>query len=240
MSVGSLLGRCAIVTGATGGLGRAVTRALLEDGAHCVIAYGTQSSPADVDAAFGGHAYSYDAVPVDVTDVDSVDRLVELVLDTRGRVDILAHLVGGYQGGTLVQDTTIDQWRHMIDLNLTAAFICFRAVLPAMLARNYGRIIGVSSRSAVRVSTGVSGYTASKAALLSLISCIAEENHTTNVTANAILPSVIDTPANRASMPRAKFDQWPKPEAIADVVRFLASEQSALISGAALPVFGHA
>jgi NAD(P)-dependent dehydrogenase (short-subunit alcohol dehydrogenase family) len=233
-------GRTAIVTGGTGGLGHAVTRALLEDGAHCVITHSPNTTSAEVDAAFGGQGFSYVAMRADVTDVESVGEVVRHLLEERGRIDILAHLVGGYLGGKSVQDTAIEEWRKMIDLNLTSAFVCFRAVLPAMIARNYGRIIGVSSRSAVRISEGVAGYAAAKAALLTLISTVAEENHTTNITANAVLPSIIDTPANRAAMPHAKYERWPTPEQIADVVRFLASEKSALVSGAAIPVFGHA
>ncbi len=237
---GKLQGQTAIVTGGTGGLGPAVIHALLEDGAHCVITHGARTSPATLDAEYAGRGFSYTAAPVDVTDVNAVDALVRRVLDERGQIDILAHLVGGYLGGKNVQETTIEDWRRMIDLNLTSAFICFRAVLPPMIARNYGRIIAVSSRSAVRISPGVSGYTAAKAALLSLVSSIAEENHTSNITANAVVPSIIDTPANRASMPGAKHDRWPKPEQVADVIRFLASEQSRLVNGAAVPVYGQA
>src|SRR5258708_7680326 len=100
----TLTGRTAIVTGGTGGLGHAVTRALLEDGAHCVIAHSAQSTSADIDAEFGGHGFSFSAALVDVIDATSVDALVKLVLDERGRIDIMAHLVGGYQGGKPVQD----------------------------------------------------------------------------------------------------------------------------------------
>jgi NAD(P)-dependent dehydrogenase (short-subunit alcohol dehydrogenase family) len=177
---------------------------------------------------------------VDVLDQAAVEALVRSVLSERGQIDILAHLVGGYMGGKDVQDMSFEDWRRMFDLNVNSAFICFKAVLPAMQARNYGRIIAVGSRSAVRISPGVSGYTAAKAALLALVECVAEENLERDVTANVVLPSIIDTASNRAAMPKANHGAWPKPEQIAEVFRFLAGERSGLVSGAAIPVYGHA
>ncbi|MDB5074982.1 MAG: short-chain dehydrogenase/reductase [Chloroflexi bacterium] len=235
-----LEGRTAIVTGGTGGLGPAVARALLEAGAHCVITFKSKSRADELDTELAGHGYSYTLQSVDILDQNAVDAMVRGVLSECGQIDILAHLVGGYMGGNEVQDMPLADWRLMFDLNVNSAFIAFKAVLPAMQARNYGRIIAVGSRSAVRISPGVSGYTASKAALLALVESVAEENHARDVTANAVLPSIIDTALNRAAMPKANRDTWPKPEQIAEVFRFLASDRSGLVSGAAIPVYGHA
>jgi NAD(P)-dependent dehydrogenase (short-subunit alcohol dehydrogenase family) len=235
-----LAGSTAIVTGGTGGLGPAVARALLEAGAHCVVTYNSQASAERLDEALKGMGFSYVLRAVDVLNQEAVDALMRSVVSERGEIDILAHLVGGYVGGKDVQDISFDDWRKMFDLNVNSAFICFRSVLPAMQARNYGRIIAVGSRSAVRISSGVSGYTASKAALLALVESVAEENRMRDITANTVLPSIIDTAANRSAMPNANHDAWPKPEEIAEVIRFLASRKSGLVSGAAIPVYGQA
>ena len=230
----------AIVTGGTGALGQAVTLSLLEAGARVIVPYRVAAQRELLETEAGEYGTQLMLVDLDVMDASAVEGLVSGIMSDHGRLDILAHLVGGYRGGTDVQDLGLGEWREMLDANLTSAFICCRAVLPVMRERRYGRIIAVSSRAAVRPSSGISAYTASKAGLLAFIECIAEENHRQKITANAVLPSVIDTAANRAAMPNAKFDQWPKPKEIAAVIRFLAGPESSLISGAAIPVYGRA
>jgi NAD(P)-dependent dehydrogenase (short-subunit alcohol dehydrogenase family) len=235
-----LSGKTAIITGGTGGLGKAVTRTLVDAGAFCIVTFQAQAEADDLAASLGAGSRSVAFRKADVLDEGSVDAVTRSVLDDRGQIDILAHLVGGYVGGKDVQELSLEEWRRLFDLNVTSAFLSIRAVLPAMQARDYGRIVVVGARSAVRPSPGVSAYTASKAALLVLIGSVAEENHARDLTANAVLPSIIDTPANRQAMPKAKHDSWPKSEQVADVIQFLVGAQSALINGAAIPVFGKA
>lgn len=236
----SLMGRVALITGATGGLGRAVTRALAEDGAHVYATFQRAEEREALERLVPAGKPTVHFERTDVTSAEAVGQLVDRIRSAHGRIDILAHLVGGYLGGTEVQEIALDQWERQIALNLTSAFICARAVLPSMREQRDGRIVAVSSRSADRISTGVAAYTASKAGLQALIAAIAEENVHHGITANTIQPSIIDTPANRAAMPTAKHERWPKPEQIAEVIRFLVGPQSALISGASIPVFGEA
>ena len=239
-AMSELAGQVAIITGGTGGLGKAVTLALLEAGVQAVVTYTNAEERRQLEERAAAQAERLTFAEVNVTDAGAVAQLVERARDQYGRIDILAHLVGGYLGGKNVGETTIEEWHSQIDLNLTSAFVCMRAVLPAMQERDYGRIVAVSSRSGVRYSPGVAAYTASKAGLIALIGVVAEENHRAGITANCVLPSIIDTPANRSAMPGAKHDQWPKPEEIAEVVRFLAGPHSSLVSGAAIPVYGKA
>lgn len=235
-----LAGQIALVAGGTGGLGRAVTLRLLADGARVVVPYITEAerNTLQAEAASFGEALSLESA--DLSREEQTASLAAGVLARHGRLDILACVVGGYLGGKNVEQTSLEEWHAQFRINLDVPFIVCRAVLPAMRSRGYGRIIAVSSRSAAKISPGVSAYTASKAALQALVSAIAEETRGTGITANAILPSIIDTAANRAAMPGADHARWPKPEQIAEVIRFLAGPESALISGAMLPVYGDA
>ncbi len=235
-----LSGQVALVTGGTGSLGRAVTAALIERGAYTYVTYKSQAELAELQQRLSGSEQRFSAIEADVMDEQSVDQVVARVVQERGGIQILAHLVGGYLGGKSVQDTSAAEWQRMIDLNLTSAFLCCHAVLPVMHRQGYGRIVLVSSRAAVQMSTGVSAYTAAKAGVLALAGTIAQENHRLDITANAVLPSIIDTPINRQAIPTAKFEIWPKAEEIAAVIGFLASRESGLISGGAIPVYGKA
>ena len=209
--------RVAIVTGASGGLGPAVKHALDEAGFAVV---GVSSRDADV------------------TNEESVRMMVARVMDIHGRIDALVNVAGGFAGGTAVQDTDVATWEHMLGLNLTSTFLCCRAVVPYMLAAGFGRIVNVSSRTAVRPAAGLSAYAVSKAGVLTLTETLAAELRGTNVTANAVLPSVIDTPANRAAMPQADASKWVKPDEIAAVIADLVSDRWSVVSGAIIPVYG--
>jgi NAD(P)-dependent dehydrogenase (short-subunit alcohol dehydrogenase family) len=211
--------RVAMVTGVTGGLGPAVKQALEADGFTVV---GVSRREADV------------------TDESQVHDAVEHILGQHGRIDALVNVAGGFAGGKHVPDTDVSTWQHMLSLNLTSAFLCCRAVIPHMLAARYGRIVNVSSRAAVQASAGLSAYNVSKAGVITLTETLAAELRGTNVTANAVLPSVIDTAANRAAMPKANHGAWVSPEAIAAVVVDLVSERWGIVSGASIPVYGAA
>jgi len=155
-----------------------------------------------------------------------------------GRLDVLLHLAGGFEGGTPVAQTPDGVWSRMFDLNVHSAFYIARAVLPAMLEAGYGRIVAIGSKTAVEPVATLAAYGASKAALVALVRTIALEVKLTGVTANVVLPSVIDTPANRAADPNAGFSRWVKPESIARLLLWLASEAAADINGAVVPIYG--
>lgn len=211
--------RLAIVTGIRGGLGEAVGRALTEAGFQVA---GMSRREADL------------------TDESQVQAAVSGIAERFGRIDVLVNVAGGFAGGKPVQETDEATWDQMLALNLKATFLVCKAVLPHMLAANFGRIVNVSSRTAVQPSAGLSAYNVSKAGVVTLTETLAAELRGRDVTANVILPSVIDTPANRATMPKANHDAWVRPEAIAAIVVDLASDRWSVVSGAVIPVYGGA
>ena len=155
-------------------------------------------------------------------------------------VDVLVHLMGGFAGGKLVQATDDETWDRMMNLNLRSAFYMIRAVLPGMIERKRGRIVAVGSRTGAEPAAMLSAYGASKAALISLIQTVALEEKRNGITANIVLPSVIDTPANRSAMPSADYSNWVRPESIAKLLAWLASEEASDVNGAAIPIYGRA
>lgn len=221
-----------MITGAAGGLGRAVVNQFLAQGATvwAVLA------PGEGDPFQG----SVRTLQADLTEPAAAETLVRSVLDAAGRLDVLVHLVGGFRGGEPVDKTPLDTWRRMFALNLDAAFYVIRAALPPMRLARSGRILAIGTRTAVDPVANLSAYNASKAALVSLIRTLALELKDSGVTANIVLPSVIDTPANRAANPQADFSRWVKPESIAALLAFLASDAAAEINGAVLPIYGRA
>jgi NAD(P)-dependent dehydrogenase (short-subunit alcohol dehydrogenase family) len=175
------------------------------------------------------------AMKADVTDEAAVHRLVEEVIRTSGRLDVLVNLVGGFASGRVV-DTDVALWQRMLTMNLTSAFLLSKAVLPHMRHRRNGRILHVAAWAAVEPFPGAAAYIVAKSALLELIRVMALELKGSGITVNGVLPTTIDTPANRAAMPEADPSAWTKPESIAETLLFLASEEAGQISGAAIPV----
>jgi NAD(P)-dependent dehydrogenase (short-subunit alcohol dehydrogenase family) len=232
--------RVVLVNGASGGLGGAVVRAFAEEGARLVLT-GTHQAPLEALA----HDQGLDAaktllVAVNLTDAADTERLVQTVLDRFGAIDVVAHVAGGFKGGAPVSETDPPTWSFMLDLNLTAAFLTARAVLPGMLERGAGKIVIVSSRSGSQPSANYTAYTVSKAGLNMLVQCLAEETRQHGVNVNAIAPSVIDTAPNRQANPGGDYSKWVTPESLAGVVRFLASDAASDVHGAIVPVYGRA
>ncbi len=219
-----------LITGAGGGLGSAVLKAFLESGATSV--YGVERSwkkhPTE-DPRFR-------ALEADLLNPEECNRVAERAKP----VDVLVHTVGGFAGGQPVSGITDQDWKSMFDVNLTAAFYMFRAVLPQMLDHKRGRIVAIGSRAAVDLIPNFAAYSVSKAALVALVKTMALELKDSGVTANVVLPSVIDTPANRAANPGADYSKWVAPESIANLLVWLTSGRAADINGAVLPIYGRA
>jgi NAD(P)-dependent dehydrogenase (short-subunit alcohol dehydrogenase family) len=175
---------------------------------------------------------------VDATDRDQVDTFMREAVDTYGHINVVTSLVGAWAGGRDIAETDDVRFDRMIDLNLRSAFYTVRAAIPHLQDVDWGRIVVVSSRAGLDTPSGQAAYNIAKAGVLALARSAAVELEHTNVTANALLPSVIDTEATRAALPYADYITWPKPHEIAAVIDFLASPQSAVINGAALPVYG--
>jgi NAD(P)-dependent dehydrogenase (short-subunit alcohol dehydrogenase family) len=236
----SLAGKVALITGGTGALGRAVTAAFVEAGAAAAVTYVVDREVPECKECLGSRADAPLFIKTNVTIGAEVEELVQTVTQRFGRIDILLALVGGYVGDLPVTRLPETTWDQMMNLNLKSAFLCCKHVVPVMQRSGGGRIVTVSSRAAIKVFPGISAYAVAKAGILTFTETLASEVLKDNITVNAILPSVIDTPANRKAMPGADYSAWVKPEEIARVLIFLCSDASREISGAAIPIYGRA
>jgi NAD(P)-dependent dehydrogenase (short-subunit alcohol dehydrogenase family) len=235
----SFAGRVVLVAGGTGGLGNAVSLAFLEAGANAVVTYRKAEELDALRTAAGENASRLDGRVLDVTQESAVREWIGDVRSHHGRVDALVNTVGGYAGGKKLWDDDPSVLDRMLDLNLRSGWILARAVVPVMLAQGHGAIVNVASKAAFEHAAGNAAYSASKAAAVAMIDSLAEDLRGTGVRANTILPSIIDTEANRKAMPKANFAKWPKPQEIARVILFLCSDDARLIHGTAIPVYGN-
>ena len=218
-----------LIAGGAGALGHTVTPACVKAGAQVMTV--DRNPPAS-------QSTDWRVLKADVTDEADVQRLVREVIGTHGRIDVLINLVGGFAMGR-VADTDAALWQRMLTLNVTAAFLLSKTVLPHMVERGAGRILHVAAWAAVEPFPGAAAYIVAKSSLLALIRVLALELKGSGVTVNGVLPTTIDTPANRASMPEVDPSTWTKPESIANTLLFLASEEASQINGAAIPVGTH-
>ena len=232
--------RSAVVTGGTGGLGVAVTQALLKQGCKVAIPVTSDRHIAAFEQKIGNLKSQVMTVRADLTVESEVLKFFQTAIDDLGHVDILANIAGGYFGGVSVAETDVAKWEFMMDLNLKAAFLCCKAVLPQMIERRYGKIVNVSARAGLSGIAGLGAYCASKSGLRVLTESIAEEVKDAGINVNSILPSIINTPANRKAMPDEDHSRWVSPNDIAKVILFLTSDEAAIINGAAIPVYGRA
>jgi NAD(P)-dependent dehydrogenase (short-subunit alcohol dehydrogenase family) len=219
-----------LVAGGTGHLGTAVVRELLAGGYAITATWVVESEAERLSAE------PVELVHADLFDPDAVQKAV----DSTPQLEAVVNLVGGYAEGPRVHETDPDQFDGLMRLNVKPGFLLARAAMPRLIERGGGAFVGVSARAALRPFPGAAGYIASKAAVLALIQALDAEYKRHGIRCNAILPSVIDTPPNRAAQPDADYSKWVQPEEIAKVVRFLVSGESGPISGAAVPVYGRA
>ena len=230
--------RVVMVTGAAGNLGQAVARAFQVVGATLVLVDRAAARLPRLFPELAGTDAHHLATSVDMTDAGAVEAAVQEAIRRFGRIDVLAHTVGGYRAGAPLHETPLETWDFMLDLNARTVFIASRAVIPHMLEQGDGRIISVAARAALKGAARMSAYAASKSAVVRLTETMANELKRKGVNANCVLPGTIDTPQNRESMPDADHSRWVKPEEIADVILFLASDAARAIHGAAIPVYG--
>jgi len=232
----SLVDKVAIVTGGAGALGRAVILAFLENDA-LVAATDRDRGRLDVltnDLSPGARDRFF-AVSVDVTTEQSVRELVSQVQEQAGRLDILVNVVGSYVGGDLLA-TDEALWNQMMDVNLRSVYLCCRAAIPPMVESGGGRIVNVAARAVVPPRGGSIAYTVAKSGVIALSQALAHEVRKQNITVNAVLPSTMDTWANRKAFPDADTSTWVTPEAVAKAILFLASDQAASVTGSLLTV----
>lgn len=224
-------GRVVLITGANGGLGSAVTRAFLDAGARV---FGVSRGISDGDFAHP----MFRAISAEIKTFEQASQVAERVTAEAGRIDSLVHLVGGFAGGQTVEATDDSVLDRMLDVNVRAAFHLLRAVLPRMRTQGGGSIVAIGSRTAVEPQPLLGAYSASKAALVSLIRTAALEGKADGISANAVLPGTMDTPANRASSPGADPSRWVRPEQVAALLLHLTSPAATEVSGAVIPIYG--
>jgi len=224
-------GKIVLVTGAVGGLGTYVTQAFLDLGA---IVVGTSRRIRQTD--FSGSNFT--AIPAEISTSQDGRVLLDQVVARFHKIDVLVHTVGGFSGGQSIVDTDDVTFQKMLDLNLNSLFHILKAAVPVLRQTGDGRLIAIGSRAALEPGAGVGAYSASKAAMVSLIKTAALENKDAGLRANVILPGTIDTPANRKAIPNANVSKWVHPTAIANLITFLAGDAGKDISGAVIPVYG--
>ncbi|HEV3389248.1 MAG TPA: SDR family NAD(P)-dependent oxidoreductase [Solirubrobacteraceae bacterium] len=222
----------AIVTGGTGGLGSAVVERLLDDGWRVVVPWIVEDELERL-----GEREGLQLVQADLFEVGAVENVVALAgASLRGVVN----LVGGFAAGSRVHETPIDEFEQQFRLNLRPTYLVTQAALPVLLEGGSGSIVCVGTRAAIQPFSGAAGYIASKAAVIALAQAVAAEYKNDGIRCNVIMPSVIDTPGNRASMPKADFSKWVKPAEIAGVIANLLTDDTLPVNGAVVPVYGRA
>src|ERR687883_1334432 len=230
--------RVAVITGGTGALGRAVSRLFVAEGARVAVPYRNDEDAQALRAELGARADALLAERVDATDGAALTRFIDGAVAVFGHLDALVNVIGGFAGGRPLHETDEATWDHMLDLNLRTVYLACHAAVPHLLRTGRGAIINVSSRAAVDPAPNFSAYAVSKAGVVTLTSVLALELKDYGISVNAVLPGTIDTPNNRAGARPEEIARWTKPEEIARVIRWLCSDEAAIISGAAIPVYG--
>lgn len=229
-----------VITGGTGGLGSALVRRLQALDYRLAVTYLLPDEAAAFESEFEVDEDNLILTRVDCTNPEAVNSFVKGVADSWGEIHGLCSLVGGWAGGRDVEETDDVRFERMLDLNLRSAFYAVRAVVPHLKEAGWGRVVLVGSRGAVEHFEAQAAFNIAKAGVAALGQSVATELDGTGVTANVLMPSVIDTPATRKSLPFADYVNWPTPDEIAAVAEFLLSEGSSVMNGALVPVYGRA
>jgi NAD(P)-dependent dehydrogenase (short-subunit alcohol dehydrogenase family) len=228
-------GKTIVVTGAFGALGRAVAATAAERGANVAALDAAPAAPAGLAEQLGPNALILGGA--DLSSAEGAMKAMDAVKAKFGRLDALLNIAGGFHWET-IEGGMAESWDHMYALNLKTALYSCQSALPYLLESGAGRIVNVGAQSAVHAGSGFGPYAASKSAVHRLTESLADELKLKGVTVNAVLPSIIDTPANRRDMPKADFDRWVKPADLAAVMLFLASDEAKVVTGALVPVSG--
>ena len=231
-------GKTVLITGGTGALGKQISLSFLQSNAAVAITHVTDKEIPQLESTLGDLMKNVILIKADIGDEQQVKNLISDVVKKYGRIDILINVVGGYIGGKKVTVMTGKDWDLMMNLNLKTAFLISKHVVGQMLRQGSGKVVHVAARLGLKGIAGNSAYGASKSGLIRLVESLSDEVKDKNINVNCIMPSIIDTGANRKDMPDADFSRWVKPSEIARVMLFLASDDSKPIHGAAIPVYG--
>lgn len=227
-----------VITGGTGGLGSALVRRLVDKDYRLAITYLLPAEAQQFESEFDIDEDKIILTRVDATNPEAVTSLFKDIAERWSSIDGLCSLVGGWAGGRDVEETDDVRFERMLDLNLRSAFYAVRASIPFLKKNGWGRIVLVGSRGAVDNPASQAAFNIAKAGVVALGQTVAQELEGTGVTANVLMPAVIDTPATRASLPYADYVNWPTPDEIAAVAEFLLTEDSGVMNGALVPVYG--
>ena len=229
----------AVVTGGTGGLGRALAPRLINRGFKLGVTYLIPEEAESFESEVNPDPEHVLLRRTDASDPEALGAFIKDVAERFGGLNSIVALVGGWAGGRDVEDTDDVRFERMIDLNLRSTFYAVRAALPHLREAGKGRIVTIASRAAVENPAGQAAFNIAKAGVIALTKSVANELRGTEITANTVLPSVIDTPATREAMPYGDYVDWPTPDEIAAVVEFVLLEESGVINGASIPVYGN-
>lgn len=232
--------RVAVITGGTGGLGTALVRHLVDADVRLGVSYLLPDEAAAFEDEFELDEDRLLLRRVDATNPEAVSTFMKEVADRWGGIHMLCSLVGGWAGGRDVEETDDVRFERMLDLNLRSAFYAVRAAVPHLRRAGWGRVLLVGSRAVEDTPPGQAAFNVSKAGVVALAKTVAQELEGSGVTANCLMPSVIDTPATREALPYADYVHWPTPDDIASVAAFVLSEGSGVMNGATLRVYGRA
>lgn len=235
---GALSDKVVLIGGATGALGTGVARVFAGTEARLAL---TSTSDKHLEQLADDLSLPDERLfvsTVDATDPESVETLVSNVMERFGALDVLLNTVGGWGGGSRVGETPLEDWEWMLTLNLRTAFLLSRAVLPQMMEAGWGRIVHTGSKTALQPRAKEAGYAVAKAGVVTLTETIGTEVNGSGITANVVLPSIIDTPANRRMMANADTSRWVTPEEIAKTMLFLCSDAAASINGEMIRIYG--
>jgi NAD(P)-dependent dehydrogenase (short-subunit alcohol dehydrogenase family) len=228
-------GQAVVITGAAGNLGQAVAKAFAALGANLVL---IDLRPEPLARAFGAETETRVLAPTDLLDQTQVSATIEKAIERFARIDVLCNIAGGFRMGEAVHETSDANWNFLFDINVRSLLHAVRAVVPPMLQAGRGKVVNVGAFAAQRGVAQMGAYCAAKSAVIRLTEAMAAELREKGINVNCVLPSVIDTPQNRAAMPRADPARWVAPEDLASTILFLASPAARAIHGAALPVTG--
>jgi NAD(P)-dependent dehydrogenase (short-subunit alcohol dehydrogenase family) len=231
-----------LITGGTGALGRSITSAFIASNAKVISSYVVDTEIEQLKKEEKEKEKQSKSpvqlIKADVTKQEEVEKLVSSIISEHGQIHVLVNVVGGYLGGKTVSELDQKEWDLMMNMNLKSAFLISKRVIPQMASSKYGKILHVSSRTGLKSDGYDSAYAASKSGLIRLVESMSEELKKSNINVNCIMPSIIDTEANRRAMPTADYSKWLKPSDLANVVLFLCSDDSKVITGAAIPTYG--
>lgn len=223
------------ITGAAGNLGRAVANAFAERGNNLVL---VDLNPEVLGKAYGAEDEGRLLAPANLVDQSSVDAAVKKALERFGRIDVLCNIAGAFRMGSPVHETNDKDWNFLFDVNARSVLHTSRAVVPAMIQAGGGKIINIGAYAAQKGAAAMGAYVASKSAVIRITETMAAELREKNINVNCVLPTIIDTPENRAAMPKADARRWVAPQDLAAVIVFLASDAARAVHGAAIPVSG--